>query len=424
MALSDHLSQLHVRARRCEHLPAGHWRGDAVLVGPCPGRQIDVQLARHGQPLQRGRLALRHRHHHPRQGCRRERAVDEQHGVDRARVDGDLLHACVRLTPGRRLSGGGRIALDAGGDGCRHRYVFVDLARDRDVVHVRGGAHDGCVARRGDSTSSQTRSWYASMPASVIDTMSIDVGRSLAALVIDEPAHVFRPSAMPHGRADHVMNPLELRDEIPAGPAQFEDRFGAQALPTVCLDLCHGQSNPNRSQMAPMSLEPERELLVVRGLVCERRHRNAEHLGAHVRALESTVKVGPNHAVAAEAVGGPVLERGEWRRGDRRVGDSHADVDLVPAERHAACRRRANGSRLFLPRQTSSSRESGPGRGAIARSDSIPVGSSNAPAQHLEPATDADHRARPSRADRGSSRPGRRRGATSDRQSCSCCQAG
>ena len=44
-------------------------------------------------------------------------------------------------------------------------------------------------------------------------------------------------------------------------------------------------------------------------------------LGAHVRALESAVQVGPNHAVAAEAVGRSVLERGERRDADRRVGD-------------------------------------------------------------------------------------------------------
>ena len=392
------------------------------LVGPCPGREIDMQLARDGQPLQRGGLALRHRHHHPRQGCRRQRTVDEQHGVDCARVDRDLLHARVRLTPGRRLSGGGRIALDAGSDGCRHRYIFIDLVRDRHVVHVRGGSHDrrvvgGEIQFPADAVVVRLHAGFRD------DTMSIDVGRSLAALVIDQPAHVFRPSAMPDGRADHVMNPLELRDEIPAGSAQFEERFGAQALPTVCLDLCHGQSNPNRSQMAPVPLEPERELLVVHGLVCERRHLNAEYFGAHVRTLESAVQIGPNHAVAAEAVGRPVLERGEWLRRERRVGGSDADVDLVAAERHAACRRGTNGSRLFLPRQRRRRRNQPQARGGLE------VGLyPGRIVNRAGPASGTRHRcrsrARPSRADRGSSRPGRRSGASSDPQSCSCCQAG
>src|SRR6185436_12952507 len=76
------------------------------------------------------------------------------------------------------------------------------------------------------------------------DAMAIDVSRSLAALVIDQPADVLRPAAMPRGRADHAMHPLELRNEIPAGPAQLEARFITQALPTVCLDLFHVSRTP------------------------------------------------------------------------------------------------------------------------------------------------------------------------------------
>ena len=121
---------------------------------------------------------------------------------------------------------------------------------DRDVVHVRGGPHDGRVL--GGEVELLADAVVVRLHAGFRDdTMSIDVSRALAALVIDQPAHVLRPSAMPDGGADHVMSPLELRDEIPAGSAQFEERFGTQALPTVCLDLCHGQSNPNRSRWRP-----------------------------------------------------------------------------------------------------------------------------------------------------------------------------
>ena len=87
-------------------LAAGQRRGDAGLIGAGAGREIDVQLARHRQPLQRGALALRHRDHHARQRGGRQRPVDEQHRVDRAGVRGHLLHAGVGLAPGRRLAGG------------------------------------------------------------------------------------------------------------------------------------------------------------------------------------------------------------------------------------------------------------------------------------------------------------------------------
>ncbi len=118
------------------------------------------------------------------------------------------------------------------------------MTRDRHVVHVRGSPHDrGVLGREID------------LPADAVvvrlhaafrhDTMSIDVGRSLAALMIHQPADMFRPSAMPNGGADYIMSTLELGDEIPPGSAELEKRIGAQALPTMCFDLCHGQSNPN-----------------------------------------------------------------------------------------------------------------------------------------------------------------------------------
>ena len=95
---------------------AGQRRGDAVLIRAGAGRQIDVQLARHGQPLQRRALAFGHRHDDARERRRRQRPVDEQHRVDRAGIGRHLLHAGVGLAPGRRLAGRGRVALDAGRD--------------------------------------------------------------------------------------------------------------------------------------------------------------------------------------------------------------------------------------------------------------------------------------------------------------------
>ena len=49
----------------------------------------------------------------------------------------------------------------------------------------------------------------------------------------------------------HVVGPFELRDEIPAGSAQFENGSARRRSQLLCFDLCHGQSNPNRSRWRP-----------------------------------------------------------------------------------------------------------------------------------------------------------------------------
>ena len=128
--------------------------------------------------------------------------------------------------------------------------------------------------------------------------------------------------------------------------------------------------------MAPVPLEPERELLVVHGLVCERRHLNAEHFGAHLRALESAVQVGPDHAVAAEAVGRPVLERGEWLRGSAAsAAVTPTWISYPPNVTPPAVVART--ARVCFSRVSVVVEGISPRPAADSRSDSIPVGSSS-----------------------------------------------
>ena len=105
---ADDLAELHVRAGRGQRRrPAGDLdrRGEAVLVGAGPGREVGGCPARHGQARERRALRLGHRHHRARHRRRGQRPIDQQHRVDGA-ADRRRAHDAVgAFTPARRVTG-------------------------------------------------------------------------------------------------------------------------------------------------------------------------------------------------------------------------------------------------------------------------------------------------------------------------------
>ena len=154
--------------------------------------------------MQRRALPFGHRDDHARQRRRRERPVDEQHRVDGAGVRGHLLHAGLGLAPRGRLARRRRVAFDARRHRGGHRQLLVDFCRDRDVVHVRRGPHDGRLVRR----QGHFRADPIVIGVEAVlghDAMPLEMAVAFAALMIQQVTHVIDLAAVPHRRAQHVM---------------------------------------------------------------------------------------------------------------------------------------------------------------------------------------------------------------------------
>ena len=247
---------------------------------------------------------------------------------------------------------------------------------------------------------------------------------AFAALMVDQPAQVLRPSAMPDGRADHVCGRLSARRRETGRRAAIRRAARCAGFPT-CSRVLSSSVKPQAVEMAAVLLEPQRQLLVVHGLVGGGGHRDAEESPrtrhAFSRAPCRYVPMTPSRwkpsVVPSSSIANGTTAAAASVRGD-------ADVDLVSAERHAACRGRANGSRPFLATSTSCTRESDPDPGADLDVRLDPRRIVDLRGRASGTRRRCRRRARRGDAATGSSRPGRRHEASSDPQSCSCCRAG